>query len=373
MANREKVIIAVMILFGGLMCAGCESRGATIHYAMEDKPFPLNMSAVRSLLADNPKLVNAKNRWGDSLLHRACMRAHKDRIKFLIDNGADVNIKNTSGDTPLHNLLFTIFSTPIKESVELLINAGADVNAKGRYGWTPLHSTVQRRRQQDRRELVELLMANGANVRAKDGQGMTPLHWAAKWPDKELVELLATGAQINARDKLGRTPTFVAIFWHNKDVVDFLRKEGGVLSDVKVHDAALEGNLRKVQALLSQEPKLIKSKDGLKWTPLHFAALAGKRQAVELLLSRGAKVNGKGKHGWTALHCAAYKGHKEVVELLLANGANVNARASRLSSWPGWRETPLQVAERQGFTNVAQLLRKAGAVDGARRATVTIK
>ncbi len=61
----------------------------------------------------------------------------------------------------------------------------------------------------------------------------------------------------------------------------------------EIHDAAQNGDLAKVKALLKANPDLVSSKD---------------------------------TNGMTPLHCAAVKGHKDVAELLLANKAEVNAR-----------------------------------------------
>ena len=61
-------------------------------------------------------------------------------------------------------------------------------------------------------------------------------------------------------------------------------------------------------------------------TALHWAAVQGKPDEVNLLLSRGADCNVKDLHGWTPLHYAVVEGHKEVVALLLSNGADPDAR-----------------------------------------------
>ena len=56
------------------------------------------------------------------------------------------------------------------------------------------------------------------------------------------------------------------------------------------------------------------------------AAFYGRKEIVELLLSKGADVNAKDSKGETALMVAAFYGRKETVELLLSKGADVNAK-----------------------------------------------
>ncbi len=72
-------------------------------------------------------------------------------------------------------------------------------------------------------------------------------------------------------------------------------------------------------------------------TPLERAALAGRAEAVELLIRRGADVNAVDRDRGTPLHAAAFLGHAKVVHALVENGADVNAVNVR-------GETPLGVA-----------------------------
>ena len=60
-------------------------------------------------------------------------------------------------------------------------------------------------------------------------------------------------------------------------------------------------------------------------TPLIWAAVGGRAEAVELLIERGADVNAAGPDGGTALHGAAFLGHEKAVEVLIRGGAKVNA------------------------------------------------
>jgi ankyrin repeat protein len=102
-------------------------------------------------------------------------------------------------------------------------------------------------------------------------------------------------------------------------------------------------------------------------TALHHAARNIHLDCVRLLVSSGADVNADydpqpGWCGWTPLMCAveAQEGGDleesvsavEIVRLLLENGASPNIR---------YVSTVLEIAEANGYDNIARLLRKAGA------------
>ncbi len=106
--------------------------------------------------------------------------------------------------------------------------------------------------------------------------------------------------------------------------------------------------------------------------PLRAAAASGQKEAVALLLSRGAQVDREGAYGWTALHAACLGRHAEVVSLLLDKGANPDVYCSNkpdpkripVHAWgpalpkflPAWKDiplgTPLLIAIRNGDTDV---------------------
>ena len=115
-----------------------------------------------------------------------------------------------------------------------------------------------------------------------------------------------------------------------------------------IHEAAEDGNLEKVKALLKDNPRWVFRKDHEGRTPLHAAASKGHKDVAKLLMDYKSDVNAKKKYGYTPLHYAAH-GHKDVVELLLAKKADVNARDNI-----GY--TPLHEAARNGYKDVAALL-----------------
>jgi ankyrin repeat protein len=60
---------------------------------------------------------------------------------------------------------------------------------------------------------------------------------------------------------------------------------------------------------------------------IHLTASTNcQKEAVELLIKKGASVNEKSSLGFTPLHEASRNGHTEIAELLIKNGANINEK-----------------------------------------------
>ena len=79
-------------------------------------------------------------------------------------------------------------------------------------------------------------------------------------------------------------------------------------------------------------------------TPLVWAVLEGRAEAVDWLLENGAAVNGRTRDGGTSLHAAAFLGRAEIARLLLRHGAdpeakNHNGDAPRAALEAGWELT----------------------------------
>ena len=134
-------------------------------------------------------------------------------------------------------------------------------------------------------------------------------------------------------------------------VIIFL--SGYVLAE-PLHDAAKEGNLKKVKSLIEKGADVsVKNDRGI--TPLHFAGTRGYKDIAELLISKGADVNAETKKGYTPLHWAAMDGHIKVADLLITGGANVNSNKTPIKA------TPLYWAARKGYMDVVKLLISKGA------------
>ncbi|MGK5026016.1 ankyrin repeat domain-containing protein [Janthinobacterium sp. RB2R34] len=115
---------------------------------------------------------------------------------------------------------------------------------------------------------------------------------------------------------------------------------------------ALRDDADKAFKVLLETPRIdLEARSANGNTALMMAAYKHKREAVDALLAKGAKVN---QSGWTALHYAASAGDVPIMKLFLARGAKVDAFAPT-------NITPLMFAAREGQEEAVKLLLASGA------------
>jgi ankyrin repeat protein len=226
--------------------------------------------------------------------------------------------------------------------VQALLKGNPDlVFSRDKNGWTPLFQAADH----GQKDVAELLLANHADVNAKGSGGETPLDMALNFGrfvglvPQDMVELLGQhGGQGVSRPTL---PAPIASAQYGRSDTP------GVTGEI--HNAARDGDLATVRALLRDNPDLVFKKDSDGLTPLHHAAYGGRKDVAEFLLANKAEVNAKNNGGRMPLQEAALYARKDVAELLLANKAEVNAKD------PIGR-TPLHEAAAGGYKDVVELL-----------------
>ncbi|KAJ7895111.1 ankyrin repeat-containing domain protein [Mycena leptocephala] len=92
----------------------------SVHTAAQNN----QLHVVRSLISENPKLMNALDVDERTALHWAASSGSVDIVRFLVDKQAEVDIMDNSGWTPLHIAV----SAGHDEIAQELVGAGADVN-----------------------------------------------------------------------------------------------------------------------------------------------------------------------------------------------------------------------------------------------------
>ena len=269
------------------------------------------------------------------------------------------------------------------QAINKFLDNGGDIHLRNHKGFTMLHEAAF----EGNVEIGKLLISRGADVDSSDGIGFTVLHAAAAFGHEEFVKLLLdndvdTNVKIEAGPLDGKTPYDAAISGangqRNEQIADLLRKHGGKTKkeleggepvseattsepptakapDISIHDAAKKGNIEAVKHHLAAGTDVeLKCVDCGGTVLGHTVSI----EIVELLISKGADVNGKGNHGETPLHIAASGGQKEVAELLISKGADVNGKN-------GAESTPLHYA---ATIEIAELLISKGAGVNARKA-----
>jgi hypothetical protein len=224
-----------------------------------------DVDAVRSALAADPSLADAKSTRGNSATLVAltvvgpndegisgfyppkanavlqAILARKPRFELVetaaLGNGREleamlratpnaVSQYDRTGWTLLH---IAAFAGNV-ETTRLLIGKGADVNARARSKWrnTPLQTAVLT----GAYETAKLLLENGADPLVRQAQGVAPMHEAARHARADLVQLLLDhGAELNSRMDDGKTPLAWAIESHRDQLVALLKSKGAVAGD----------------------------------------------------------------------------------------------------------------------------------------------
>ncbi len=191
---------------------------------------------------------------------------------------------------------------------------------------------------------------------------------AAERGDAEAVRrLLEEGASVDARDANGRTALVAAAYGNHLEAAEALIEAG---ADVNAKDDTEQSAYLISTSEVGDDPRLLEltlrngadvgSLDSYDGTGLIRAADRGHVRIVERLLQTETDVDHVNNLGWTALLEAIILGegdarHTEVVRLLVEEGgADPNIP-------DGEGVTPLQHAEQRGYSEMAEILRSAGA------------
>ena len=193
------------------------------------------------------------------------------------------------------------------------------------------------------------LLAAGADPNAPGPDGTTAVMWAAANDDLELIRaLVEAGADVTVWNRFGTSALTEAAIIGSAPVIDALLRAGA-----NPNAGNPEGE-----------------------TPLMAVARGGNVEAARLLLDAGADVSINATEAWggqSALMWATAQGQAAMVELLASRGADVNARG-RVRQWerkvitePRPKDlskggfTPLLYAAREGCVECARHLIAAGA------------
>jgi ankyrin repeat protein len=242
--------------------------------------------------------------------------------------------------------------------VTALLRAGADASAAGRDGTAPLMVCSDD-------HLAQLLLDHGADVHARDAGGMSVLMRVSAAGSAPVAQLLVDrGADVSAVDRGTWTALLHAGSRRRAAVVELLLRARAPVdwqSDAGLSalmQAAGQGAIRTVNALLAAGAR-VELSDGRGMTALCYAE---DTLVARALLAAGA-TGTRCEDGWTPLMFACQANRLPLVRLLLEHGFDAGAAAED--------QTPLIIAARAGYADIAHALLRAAAPAPVNQRTAT--
>ncbi len=226
---------------------------------------------------------------------------------------------------------------------------------------------------------VALYLTQGANVDALSRQGgssdLTPLMLAASGGHHNVAFLLVKhGAGIDLVDATGETALQKACMNGSLEIVSTLVNKGpatnvaNVLGETALHVACKSGHKQIVRTLIAAGAS-VRAADHENRVPLVLSVLHDRDELTRFLIEELASTNSVDVEGTTLLHMAAEHNSIRSAQVLLDFGVDPNGtpstlwmlpRPSSLDSSRSSRLSPLDIAMRAGFREMASILRAAG-------------
>ena len=179
----------------------------------------------------------------------------------------------------------------------------------------------------------------GANIEKKTDRGRTALHVAAAEGHEELIKFLLDAIRDQAPlDEEGRTPLLDGLEGQHESIINILvNSRNGCKLTVpdgprKMNTFAAAGEDKALRLYFKCGVSLL-CKDALGRSPLHVAASAGRKNAIEYLLEQKADVSLRDVFGNTPLDDALRHDQLVVAYLLLEAGATTSVSSDVNYGW----------------------------------------
>jgi ankyrin repeat protein len=169
-----------------------------------------------------------------------------------------------------------------------------------------------------------MLDRDASLIKQVDAEGKSAMHWAVEKSDIKMVDMLFQhGADHNGpRDKEGRRPIHVAAEKGDVTILDRLYSEQLERNRKALAKGRQPGEATVGEMVSFLGNTFLDGPDTHYQGALFYAVRGGKVDAVKWLLAKGASKRVRNEQRLTPLELAEKLGHKEIAELLRANEDN---------------------------------------------------
>jgi len=235
-------------------------------------------------------------------------------VDSYISHGGNVNWENKDYEL---SLLQAACAYGQEAAASRLLTGGAQINDPNRFGWTPLHFAAN----SGKERLVALLLSRGARADVRNCHGCLPVHYAAELLHGAGLDLLIGRGHLDVRDNEGKTPLAHAVECYNQQAAWKLTSSG---ADVNVknnygytplYQVVRNGWLALASSVVKQGGK----------EDIFVASGLGDTKWVGQYLQRKGNPNVRDGLGYSPLHWACANAQFDAAKMLIATGADVNA------------------------------------------------
>lgn len=298
-------------------CKDSDSR-TPLHYASE-----LGLLEIVRVLVHNGANIDEKDNKGFTPLYLAADNGQLGVTNYLIEKEAKVNfISSNNVSDKIKNLLQKLEAELIDavkknqlKKVKSLINQGMDVNTRNEGNQALLHIALDH----NNIDLAKFLVDHSADCNLPDKDSHAPLYYAVISKRLDMVKYLVErgNADINISNNNGQALLHFAVLAGDYSILEYLMQKNISTSVVDgitpLHIAAGLGDIDAILSILKNWPHFdINVRDEANRTPLHYASIANKVEAVEYLIGLNAFVDAKDKDNKTPLDYAREKGYSEL-------------------------------------------------------------
>ncbi|KAM8784412.1 transient receptor potential cation channel subfamily A member 1 [Rhynchonycteris naso] len=305
-----------------------------LHYAAEEGQLELMEMIIKD---SSCEVLNVMDNYGNTPMHWAAERNQAESVKLLLSKGANPNLRNSSMMAPLHLAVQGMHNDVVKV---LLEHSSTDVNLEGENGNTAVIIACSK----DNSEALQLLLNNGAKPCKSNKWGCFPIHQAAFSGAKKCMEIVLKYGEehgykrqfhVNFVNNGKSSPLHMAVQSGDLEMIKMCLDNGAQLELMEngkctaLHFAATQGATEIVKLMIcsySGSGDIVNTVDGNQETLLHRASLFDHHELADYLISVGADINSTDSEGRSPLLLATASASWNIVNLLLSKGARVDIK-----------------------------------------------